>query len=201
MALFFNMNRVWEAYLLRTLQRLAPPAWTVSKPPKVVFWQAKNGQQSRMQPDILLEHPAHGCLVLDAKWKRPTNRHAENDLRQLFAYAHHFGATQVRLLYPQAGQGAAVEGAFTRGLVVADIARTTLENGHQKTISCGISYLQVGAQANEAGLHDSDTDAAGYLYCTLTTELAGWLRTACQKTQARAFESEARAYACQVSYS
>ncbi|NML66161.1 restriction endonuclease [Hymenobacter sp. RP-2-7] len=169
-ALFFNMNRVWEAYLLRTLQRLAPPGWTVSKPPKVVFWQAENGQQSRMQPDIVLEHPTHGCLVLDAKWKRPTSRHAETDLRQLFAYAHHFGATQVRLLYPQAGQGAAVEGEFTRPLFT--------DAGGQ-VIRGEVSYIRVGqGELLSADGVAIDTDpVTGYLRCSVEDDLLNWTQT------------------------
>jgi 5-methylcytosine-specific restriction enzyme subunit McrC len=167
-ALFFNMNHIWEAYLLRTLQRLAPPTWTVSKPAKVVFWQAdNNGQQSRMQPDILLHHPTHGRLVLDAKWKRPDGRHAENDLRQLFAYAQHYGATQVRLLYPQAGADDPVEGEFTQPLHPAAGA---------PVIRCGVSYIRVGqdkAKATNTNATDIEL-ATGYLQCSVTAELLAW---------------------------
>ena len=163
-ALFFNMNHIWEAYLLRTIQRLAPAGWEVSKPAKVVFWQADNGgPQSRMQPDILLQHATHGNIILDAKWKRPDGYHTENDLRQLFAYAHHFGATQVRLLYPQAAQEAAVEGAFTRPLFGAGGA------GPQ-AIRCGVSYIMVGQDA--AG-DTSDADV-GYLGCSIEQEMTTW---------------------------
>jgi len=151
-ALFFNMNHIWEAYLLRTIQRLAPAGWEVSKPARVVFWQAP-GQQSRMQPDILLQHSVHGCVILDAKWKRPDGRHAENDLRQLFAYAHHFGATQVRLLYPQAGNEPAVEGEFTRPL---------LTDAGSRMIRGGVSYVRVD-------------EAPGYLRCSLEAEHLAWL--------------------------
>lgn len=165
-ALFFNMNRIWEAYLLRTLQRLAPAGWAVTKPAKVVFWQGENGQQSRMQPDILLAHPTHGCLILDAKWKRPNGRHAENDLRQLFAYAHHFEATQVRLLYPQAGTETAAEGEFTRPLVRAGSPEPQL-------IRCGVSYVRVGSNLPE--LPPIDLDATGWLRCSVQAELPVWL--------------------------
>jgi 5-methylcytosine-specific restriction enzyme subunit McrC len=163
-ALFFNMNHIWETYLRRTLQRLVPAGWEVHKPAKVVFWQAKSGPPSRMQPDILLRHPQHGTLILDAKWKRPTGRHAENDLRQLFAYAQHFEATHVRLLYPQAKQEAAGEGAFTRPLVAAGGAGPQVIRG-------GVSYIRVG----HGPVATTDApDAAGYLPCSLAAELAGW---------------------------
>ena len=163
-ALFFNMNHIWENYLLRTLQRLAPEGWSVSKPAKCVFWADQHGEQSRMQPDILLHHPTHGSLVLDAKWKRPHGRHAEHDLRQLFAYAHQFGATRVRLLYPQAGDEASADGTFFLPLFTKGV-------GPQK-IHCGISYIRVGGKSVQFGDVDPETKR---LKCSLTSELSTWL--------------------------
>lgn len=172
-ALFFNMNRIWESYLLRTLQRLAPPAWTVSKPAKCVFWQdASQDHVSRMQPDILLAHPTYGGLVLDAKWKRPDGRHAENDLRQLFAYAHQFGAARVRLLYPQAGSEPAVEGTFARPLFT--------EGAGSQPIHCGISYVRVGQDPATGPANDIDS-TSNFLRCSLAQELAAWLPGFCDK--------------------
>ncbi|SET97776.1 McrC family protein [Hymenobacter actinosclerus] len=168
-ALFFNMNHIWERYLLRTLRRLAPPSWAVSKPPKCVFWQdATQDNVSRMQPDILLTHPDHGNLVLDAKWKRPNGYYAEDDLRQLFAYAHQFGAKQVRLLYPQAGQDAAVEGTFSRPMVI--------EKTEPQRIHCGISFIRVGRANSSIGSESDDIEAGtNYLLCSLSAEIASWL--------------------------
>ena len=162
-ALFFNMNHIWEAYLLRTLQRLAPPAWEVSKPPKCVFWADATGYQSQMQPDILLRHATEGTIVLDAKWKRPHGRPAEADLRQLFAYAQHFGATRARLLYPQSGAETSVEGVFKPLLVDASTGLGALIRG-------GVSYLRVGPGGAAADA------AAGYLASSVGEELADWLR-------------------------
>jgi 5-methylcytosine-specific restriction enzyme subunit McrC len=171
-ALFFNMNHIWEAYLLRTLQRLTPPDWAVRKPPLCVFWEDATGFQSRMQPDILLQHPVQGIIVLDAKWKRPHGRPAEADLRQLFAYAQQFGATRARLLYPQSGADISVEGTFTPKLfnALADV---------EEDIQCGISYLRVGSEtiaSADPGKADVDTD--GYLRGTVAQELLTWLQVA-----------------------
>ncbi|OON65477.1 McrC family protein [Hymenobacter sp. CRA2] len=166
-ALFFNMNRIWESYLLRTIRRLAPAGWHVSKPPKCVFWQDAAGTAvSRMQPDIVLEHPEHGCLVLDAKWKRPDGYYAEDDLRQLFAYAHQFGATRVRLLYPQPGTESGVEGTFARSLFV--------EGAGTHPIHCGISYVRVGHEPT-VGLATDVDPISNLLRCSLTQDLATWL--------------------------
>ena len=162
-ALFFNMNHVWESYLLHTLRRLAPAGWAVSKPPKCVFWQAAgpNGFQSRMQPDVLLHHATHGHVVLDAKWKRPEGGPAEADLRQLFAYAQYYHAARARLLYPQAGHAQAMEGEFTT-------PGFDPHTRQQRPIRGGVSYLRVGG---EAGLADTGPD--GYLACSLLQET--WL--------------------------
>ncbi len=157
-ALFFNMNHIWEAYLLRTLKRLVPAGWTVSKPPLALFWQDANGVKSRLQPDLLLAHPAHGRIVLDAKWKRPHGQPAEADLRQLFAYAQHYGATRARLLYPQSGDDQSVEGAFVPRLFTA-------ATGLAAEIQGGISYLRV----DDAAPHSH------YLSCSIERELAAWL--------------------------
>lgn len=161
-ALFFNMNKVWENYLLRTLQRLLPVGWSTTKPPLVQFWQA-GPYQSQMQPDLLLTHPAYGSIVLDAKWKRPTlGQPNPDDLRQLFAYAQHYGATHTRLLYPQAAGEVAIHGQFMPPLFPTG-----------QPIQCGISYLRVGAPTSNYAA--SDIDSTGYLQCTLAAELTAWL--------------------------
>ena len=123
-----------------------------------------------MQPDILLQHATHGTIVLDVKWKRPHGRPAEADLRQLFAYAQHYGATQARLLYPQAGGEASVEGEFVQPLATAQGPRA---------IRSGISYVRVGQTA------DDFATPTHYLLCSLELELLTWLpREACLATTA-----------------
>jgi 5-methylcytosine-specific restriction enzyme subunit McrC len=161
-ALFFNMNRVWENYLLRTLQRLLPSDWTVTKPPLAIFWQA-SPYQSQMQPDLLLTHATHAPIVLDAKWKRPApGQPNPDDLRQLFAYAQHYRAKHTRLLYPQAANDVPLNGNFEVPLYSSG-----------QLIQCGISYVGVGALSIDAGA--SDIDTSGYLYCSLGAELLSWL--------------------------
>jgi len=87
--------------------------------------------------DILLRHATHSTIVLDAKWKRPHGKPAEADLRQLFAYAQHFGATRARLLYPQSGEEKSVKGVFMTKLFNAKMRL-------KEAIHCGVSHLRVG---------------------------------------------------------
>ena len=165
-ALLFNMNLLWEQYLLRTLRRLyAPNKWVVKKPPYKVFWQAGT-ITSEMQPDILIEIPGKGNLVLDAKWKRPNGRPAEADLRQLYAYAHHYQAQQTFLLYPHTASESAVAGTFLQPAPLSDSLVTT-------PIGCSTVFVQVGNGQLSADSEILDTD--GYLRCSLSTQFQGWL--------------------------
>jgi 5-methylcytosine-specific restriction enzyme subunit McrC len=166
-ALLFNMNRLWEQYLLRTIQRVsAPHGWTVSKPSYKIFWSADDGSTSKMQPDILIEVPGKGNIVLDAKWKRPEGRPAEADLRQLYAYAHYYNAQHTILLYPFAAGERAAGGTFSHpdhlpAREVADL------------VTCSTLFVQVGS--GHLGAPVEDFDASGYLRCSLSDQLTEWL--------------------------
>jgi 5-methylcytosine-specific restriction enzyme subunit McrC len=165
-ALLFNMNQLWERYVLRTLQRLySPHGWTVSKPGYKTFWQAGK-VTSEMQPDILIEIPGKGNVVLDAKWKRPNGHPAEADLRQLYAYAHHYQARQTFLLYPHTVAETAVTGTF---LQPEHLPTCTEED----LIGCSTVFVQVG-KVKSSG--DADIlDAEGYLHCSLSEQFQGSL--------------------------
>jgi 5-methylcytosine-specific restriction enzyme subunit McrC len=158
-ALLFNMNQLWERYLLRTLQRIGTPlGWTVQKPSYKVFWATTTGSTSEMQPDILVTIPGKGNIVLDAKWKRPQGRPAEADLRQLYAYAHHYGAKHAALLYPHSANEQAVQGTFRH----PDHLPTCAD---KELVQCSTMFVQVGSGQLPAGTDDLDAD--GYLRTSL----------------------------------
>lgn len=166
-ALLFNMNRLWEQYLLRTLQRVgAPHGWTVRKPGYKIFWSTTDGATSEMQPDILIEVPGKGNLVLDAKWKRPQGRPAEADLRQLYAYSRYYNAQHTLLLYPFASTERAAKGTFTQPdhLPPCDAA---------DLVTCSTLFVQVGG--GHLGAPAENFDASGYLHCSLSDQLPKWL--------------------------
>ncbi|SET99388.1 McrC family protein [Hymenobacter actinosclerus] len=158
-ALLFNMNQLWERYLLRTLQRIGEPlGWKVQKPSYKVFWEATTGSTSQMQPDILVTIPGKGNIVLDAKWKRPQGRPAEADLRQLYAYAHHYNAKLTALLYPYSASEQAVQGTFKH----PDHLPTCVE---EELVQCSTMFVQVGSGQLPAGTDDLDNE--GYLRTSL----------------------------------
>jgi 5-methylcytosine-specific restriction enzyme subunit McrC len=168
-ALLFNMNRLWEQYLLRTLQRLyTPHGWVVRKPGYKLFWSADNGSASEMQPDILITVPGKGNIVLDAKWKRPQGRPAEADLRQLYAYAHHYDAQHTLLLYPFTVTEQATKGTFKQPDQLPECDTDDL-------VTCSTLFVQVGK--GHPAVVAEDIDASGYLYCSLSGQLEGWLHT------------------------
>ena len=166
-ALLFNMNRLWEQYLLRTLQRLyTPHGWVVRKPGYKLFWSAKDGSSSEMQPDILITVPGKGNIVLDAKWKRPQGRPTEADLRQLYAYAHHYEAKHTVLLYPFTATERTTAGTFTHPDHLPACEAADL-------VTCSTLFVQVGSRHPVATVENLDNE--GYLRCSLKDNLKGWL--------------------------
>jgi 5-methylcytosine-specific restriction enzyme subunit McrC len=115
-ALLFDMNRLFEAYLEEALRGL--PGWGVKAQVGRRFWQP-HGQGARLlKPDLLaLPGGGHPPVVVDAKWKVPERGQPEDDdLRQLFAYLHGFETERGVLVYPWAGAGQqSHEAAFLGG--------------------------------------------------------------------------------------
>jgi len=115
-AILFDMNKLWEEYIYRMLQKANDGSLKIHGQRSTGFW--KHLQTSRyLKPDIVIEKTtAMGIreyIVLDTKWK---NLHGQlknvgmDDLRQMFAYHHYFDAVQCYLLYP--GVDHLQEGAF-----------------------------------------------------------------------------------------
>ncbi|WP_048825776.1 McrC family protein [Hymenobacter sp. DG25B] len=166
-ALLFNMNQLWEKYLLRTLRRLSSSYdCTVVKPSYSTLWKAENGTISKMQPDILITAPGKRNIVLDAKWKRPKGLPSEVDLRQLYTYAHYYDATHAVLLYPHTDYVSAVSGKFQQPEHLPACKPDDL-------IVCSTVFVQIG-KGNSLGT-DGDYDSLGYLHCTLESEFKNWL--------------------------
>lgn len=119
LAILFDMNALFERYVLCELRRAARALpegrlriqGQVSKP----FWRAE-AAHVRLRPDIVVDVGSPNAtrrIVLDTKWKLPQNgRPAEADLQQMYAYDLQFEATESILLYPQAGAAREVGGEF-----------------------------------------------------------------------------------------
>jgi 5-methylcytosine-specific restriction enzyme subunit McrC len=114
LALLFDMNRLFEAYVARQLARAAPALGCQVQAQAVLpLWH-----DVPVRPDLVVTLPGHQRIVLDTKWKLPaTQRPAAADLQQLFAYCHLWHASHGLLLYPNpaAGQRPGVQRPYAPG--------------------------------------------------------------------------------------
>lgn len=127
-AFVFDMNRLFEDFIARSLQRyqerILPRAWQgaavvlQSSGQKVYLAERlDSGRQSgppvfRLAPDILLLAPSgEPYLIADTKYKRLNPQAAdggvsEADVYQMLAYAQRWNCPQALLLYPATGREA-----------------------------------------------------------------------------------------------
>lgn len=103
MAILFDMNRLFERFILIQIKRargLLATQLRIDGQSTRKFWG-----RSPLRPDIVAfrENTDDIHMILDTKWKIPNNNTpAANDLRQMYAYNLHFGATRSVLVYPRA---------------------------------------------------------------------------------------------------
>lgn len=103
-ALLFNMNDLWEEYVLKMLKKYAREnlnqGWSVYGQESKTFY----GTFRTIRPDIVLrrgEEENEETFIVDTKWKRPTNKSASiEDLRQMYAYGRYWDSDKLMLLYP-----------------------------------------------------------------------------------------------------
>ncbi|WP_443939459.1 McrC family protein [Pedobacter sp. MW01-1-1] len=96
LALLFDMNDLWEQYILIKLQR-GSKDWVVKGQDGKRFWETKT-----MRPDIVLHHrETNEVCIIDTKWKnyRYDNLSVQ-DLRQIYVYNDFWGAKTGMLLLP-----------------------------------------------------------------------------------------------------
>lgn len=100
LALLFDMNSLWEEYLLVRLKQVQDDyKLTVIGQRSKTFW---NG--ITVCPDIVIEKVEGDnkeVFVIDAKWKNISNANpSTHDLRQMYVYNEYWNAKKSMLLYP-----------------------------------------------------------------------------------------------------
>ncbi len=96
MALLFDMNRLYEAFIYQELLRTAPPGARISYQEQRLFWLRRT-----IRPDIVIRYKGQ-TIVVDTKWKvLKKGQPAMEDLRQMYVYNRYFQATKGVLLYPK----------------------------------------------------------------------------------------------------
>ena len=112
MALLFDMNVLFESYVVRQAQRVK--GWKVRSQLTRVFWTSNRGRKN-LRPDLLFSFEETGSrIVADVKWKIPKHGMPTSpDLRQLYSYLHLLSAHEGFLIYPRAAkENEAQKGVF-----------------------------------------------------------------------------------------
>lgn len=101
LALMFDMNALWEKFIYSRIKSCAAEfGWRVSDQCEYHYWKGESGRK-KLIPDILIEMPDGGRVIVDTKWKCPVDlKPDDQDLRQLLAYKIYFKSDRAFLLYP-----------------------------------------------------------------------------------------------------
>lgn len=104
LTLLFDMNKLWEEYIYRILQKHKPEGYIVSFQNKKNFWKTESRTKT-IRPDIVITNNQNEKFVIDTKWKIvEANNPSDNDLKQMFTYNLHWEAEKSMLLYPKVNQ-------------------------------------------------------------------------------------------------
>ncbi|WP_210490338.1 McrC family protein [Rufibacter aurantiacus] len=100
-ALLLDMNELFEEYIYEILRKELNSTnykgYSIKTQSKRLFW----GNQT-IRPDIILTNIVGKKIVIDTKWKIVNDyRPSDADLKQMYAYNIHFGASKSILLYPK----------------------------------------------------------------------------------------------------
>jgi 5-methylcytosine-specific restriction enzyme subunit McrC len=99
LALLFDMNALWEEYILVRLKEFAPEGVTIKGQESKPFWKSIS-----IRPDIVIEKKEGDIkttFVIDTKWKNiDYSVPSRQDLRQMYVYNEYWKSRKAMLLYP-----------------------------------------------------------------------------------------------------
>lgn len=129
LSLMFDMNQIWERYVLNEVRRAAPAEEiTVDSQVRRSFW----GNNS-IRPDIVIKH-ADERYVIDTKWKALSKPDpSAGDLQQMFAYNHVIDSVHSVLLYPD------IFGLEQR---TGEFKHTLMRDGKQIQHRCSVAFVK-----------------------------------------------------------
>jgi 5-methylcytosine-specific restriction enzyme subunit McrC len=108
LTLLFDMNKLWEEYVYKILNKNKPNGFSVSPQNSTKFWERK-----RIKPDIVIKNSIGKTIIIDTKWKIiNTYKPSDDDLKQMFAYNLFWEAEKSMLLYPKVNQDDSVFGNY-----------------------------------------------------------------------------------------
>lgn len=154
-AILFDMNKLWEEYIYRMLQKANDGTLVIHNQRSTKFWSHSSINRF-LKPDIIIEK-AQGTgtqyVVIDTKWKNifgSVKNISMDDLRQMFAYHHYFDAARCYLLFP--GRAAIEEGSFV------DESYFIKDNLGSK--ACGVIVTQAWVDGEDSGFLDRNIGKA-----------------------------------------
>ncbi len=144
LSFWVEMPSLFERYIKRQLQESCIKAsWRFEYQQKLSFW--KNQSQ---KPDFYIKN-TQKSYILDAKWKNPQSATANgDDLRQMFTYGVLSEASELLLIYPQAGENyQIIEDFFQK-------ATPTTEG--EKKMRLRLIFIQLWDEKGELNLTNGD---------------------------------------------
>lgn len=101
LALLFDMNVLWEGFILKSLKKGLPNDYIVRGRSRKFFWKKDGGYSKKMIPDIIVICPDGRKVVLDTKWKNIGDMNpSDSDLRQMYTYSRFHNDAITALVYP-----------------------------------------------------------------------------------------------------
>ena len=95
LALLFDMNSLWEEYILIRLKQAVPKEVNIYGQESKTFWK-----NISIRPDIVIEKGSQK-FIIDTKWKNiDYSEPSTNDLRQMYVYNDYWKSDKAMLLYP-----------------------------------------------------------------------------------------------------
>ncbi len=123
LSLLFDMNKLWEDYVLTKLQRKFENSdFKVTGQESKTFFSSNT-----LRPDIVIKNKEE-IYVIDTKWKLPKNTANVSDLRQMYAYARFWKAKKVMLLYPGDFQLNKYEKFLTNEIIETEFGNETIRH-------------------------------------------------------------------------
>ncbi len=108
LTLLFDMNKLWEEYIYRVLQKNKPLGYYISPQNSEKFWENK-----RIRPDIVIKNELKETFIIDTKWKIvSSHKPSDDDLKQMFAYNLFWKSEKSMLLYPRVNQEDSIFGEY-----------------------------------------------------------------------------------------
>jgi 5-methylcytosine-specific restriction enzyme subunit McrC len=131
LALMFDMNKLWENYVIKCLKKASTRLenTTINGQLSMEFW---NGRYIR--PDIIILS-GNSTYIVDTKWKVLESAEPSiEDVRQMYAYNHHFKASKSILLYPD---------VFKVKEIYSDYKLPNLYVQNDEIHGCGVMFVNV----------------------------------------------------------